>query len=65
VPSQENWWRNVLFLHYSQLRDLTIFSLKTKIFQKLINPTKKFFFSKPQQNKKFLMILNDKPNFQC
>jgi hypothetical protein len=61
--SAYSWKSEEKWIIYRQLRDLTIIFLrKTKIFQKFIKPTKKFFW--PKQKKTCVMILNDKPNCQ-
>jgi hypothetical protein len=58
--SHENQLKTALFTAYNVI--LRFFLRKTKIFQKFIKPTKKFFW--PKQKNKCLMILNDKANCQ-
>jgi hypothetical protein len=55
-----NRLKNALFT--ANIVILRFFLRKTNIFQKLIKPTKNFFWRK--QKNTCLMILNDKPNCQ-
>jgi hypothetical protein len=60
VLSHANRLKNALFTANNVI--LRFFLRKTKIFQNIIKPTKKFFW--PKQKNTCLMILNDKPHCQ-